>query len=127
MAGRTYCQIHVKFTIMKPFTDTLNQLRFGTLTEDLTRQLNELVLKCDSTGRAGSLTLTISLKPGKGGQLEIFDDIKVKMPKEERGSSIMFCTPEGNLQREDPRQLQLTGLRAVGDDQPSELRKVAAG
>lgn len=110
---------------MKPFTDTLHQLRFGTLADDLTKALHELTAKCADTGRAGSLTLQISLKPGKGGQIEVFDDIKLKLPKEERGSSIMFATPEGNLTREDPRQMQIDGLRTV-DRQTGELKRVGA-
>lgn len=108
---------------MRPFTDTLNALRFGTLTEDLTKALNELTQKVADTGRSGDLTLKLSLKPGKGGQIEVFDDIKVKAPKEERGSSIMFATPEGNLMREDPRQLQIEGLRTV-DTKTGELKRV---
>lgn len=107
----------------RPFTDTIVALRFGTLNDDLTEKLHELTQKCVDTGRAGTLTLTLALKPGKGGQIEVFDDIKVKLPKEEKGSSIMFATPEGNLQREDPRQLQLDGLRTVDKD-TGELRRV---
>jgi hypothetical protein len=36
----------------------------------------------------------------------------------------MFPTPEGNLQREDPRQLKLEGLREVKRED-GELRNVA--
>lgn len=107
----------------RPFTDTLGALRFGTLNDDLSKALNELVQACSTTGKTGDLKLTIKLKPGKGGQIEVFDDIKLNAPKEERGSSIMFATPEGNLQREDPRQMQLEGLRTV-DKETGELRKV---
>jgi hypothetical protein len=109
---------------MRPFTDTLAQLRYGTLGEDLTKALHELTLKCQDTGRSGALTLQLQLKPGKGGQIEVFDDIKVKLPKEERGSTIMFSTPEGNLTREDPRQMQIEGLRTV-DKATGELKRVA--
>lgn len=108
---------------MRPFTDTLNALRFGTLTDDLTKALNELTQKVADTGRSGDLTLKLSLKPGKGGQIEVFDDIRVKAPKEERGSSIMFASPEGNLMREDPRQMQIEGLRTV-DSKTGELKRV---
>lgn len=107
----------------RPFTDTLGALRFGTLNDDLSKALNDLVQACSNTGKTGDLKLTIKLKPGKGGQIEVFDDIKVNAPKEERGSSIMFATPEGNLQREDPRQMQIDGLRSV-DMETGELRKV---
>lgn len=109
---------------MKPFTDTLNAMRFGTLTDGLTKELHELTKACANTQRVGSITLTLSLKPGKGGQIEVFDDIKVKLPKPERGSSIMFATPEGNLQREDPRQMEIKRLRTV-DTETGEIRTVA--
>lgn len=107
----------------RPFTDTLNTLRFGTLNDDMSQALQELTNKCADTGKAGTLTLTLSLKPGKGGQIEVFDEIKLKLPKEEKGSTLMFATPEGNLQREDPRQLKIEGLRSV-DQETGELRKV---
>lgn len=107
----------------KPFTDTIVALRFGTLNQELTEKLNELTTKCAETGRAGALTLTLALKPGKAGQVEVFDDVKLKLPKEEKGSSIMFVTPEGNLTRSDPRQGELEGLRTVDRD-TGEIRKV---
>lgn len=107
----------------RSYTDTLNALRFGTLSDELTDALQQLTNKCADTGRAGTITLTLALKPGKGGQIEVFDDIKVKLPKEERGSSLMFATPEGNLQREDPRQHELPGLRRI-DGETGELKKV---
>lgn len=111
--------------IPRTFPETLSALRYGTLSDELTTKLQQLTTACADTGRAGSITLTLALKPGKGGQVEVFDDIKVKLPKEERGSSIMFATPEGNLQREDPRQHELPGLRSV-EATPGELKKVGA-
>ncbi len=110
---------------MKPFTDTLNALRFGSLSDELTAKLNQLTAACTETGRGGAITVTLALKPGKGGQVEVFDDVKLKLPKEERGSSIMFATPEGNLQREDPRQKKLD-LRQVETD-TAEIRKINTG
>lgn len=109
----------------RPFTDTLMALRFGTLADDLTNELNRLTTACAATGKQGTLTLVLKLKPGKGGQIEVSDDIKCKLPEEEHGSSIMFATPEGNLQREDPRQLQIEGLRTVDMD-TGELKRVTS-
>lgn len=91
---------------MKPFTDTINQLRFGALSEELTKKLGELTEVCKETGKSGELTLTIKLKPGKGGQVEVIDHVKLKTPEPERSSSIMFVG-EAGLQREDPRQRKL--------------------
>lgn len=110
---------------MKPFTDTINAMRFGTLTDDLTTALAELTQRCLNTQRSGTLTLKLTLKPGKAGQIEVIDDVTLKMPKEEKGTSLMFATPEGNLQREDPRQQELSGLRAV-DTSTGEIKTVGS-
>jgi hypothetical protein len=107
----------------RSFNDTIVALRYGTLHDDLTVALNELVATCARTGKAGALQLKLTLKPGKGGQIEIVDDIALKSPKEEKGTSIMFATMDGELTREDPRQMQIEGLRSV-DMETGELKKV---
>ena len=88
-------------------TDTLAKLRQGELVDELTTALQHLVGVCADTGKKGSLTLKLTLQPGKAGQIEIHDELAVKEPKQEKGTSIMFATPEGNLVREDPRQKKL--------------------
>lgn len=111
----------------RPFTDTLVTLRYGRLADELTDKLNALTEAVTRTGKVGEITLSIKLKPtNNSGQIEIIDDIKVKSPKENTGTTIMFATPENNLTREDPRQLQIEGLRTV-DKETGELRKVAVG
>lgn len=108
----------------KTFNQTLESLRYGTLHDDLTEAINKLTAAVTSTGKTGSLTLSIKLKPtNNSGQIEVIDDIKLALPKENKGTSIMFATPENNLQREDPRQLNIEGLRTVDKD-TGELRKV---
>lgn len=108
----------------KPFNDTLVQLRYGELHSELTDAINEVVTKVASTQKGGKITLTLAFKSGKGGQIEIADELKVVLPKEEKGSTIMFATPEGNLTRQDPRQQTFEGIRSV--DQELQARKDAA-
>jgi hypothetical protein len=105
----------------KPFNDTLVQLRFGELHDELTEAIKEVILKVGATQKAGKISLNLSFKAGKGGQIEIMDDLKVTLPKEERGSTIMFATPEGNLTRQDPRQQVFEGIRSV--EQEVQARK----
>ena len=107
----------------RPFTDTLVALRWGTLHDELTDELNKLVQVCGDTGKTGELTLKLKLKPGSGGQIEVVDDLTVKSPKPTKTTSIMFATVENNLTREDPRQQSLEGLRSV-DMATGEIRKV---
>lgn len=111
---------------MKPqrqFVDTLNALRYGQLHDEMTDKLHELTKACTDTGKSGTLTLVLKMKPGKAGQMEIIDEIKSKIPEFERGSTILFTTPEGNLQREDPRQMKLEGLRSV-DESTGEIKEL---
>lgn len=103
----------------KSFADTLQDLRYGTLHDELSEKMQEVVNACMDTKRVGSLTLKINFKPGKAGELEVTDKVTASIPELERGTSIMFVTPEGNLQREDPRQLTINGLKKIGkEDRP---------
>lgn len=108
----------------KPFTDTLVSLRYGTLADELTAALNKLTDDVTRTGKVGALTLSIKLKPtNNSGQIEVIDDLKITTPKETKGTTIMFATPENNLSRDDPKQLSIDGLRSV-DMETGELRRV---
>lgn len=108
----------------KTFAQTIEQLRYGTLHDELTKAMNDLTAAVTTTNKVGKITLSISLKPtNNSGQIEIIDDIKLTLPKENKGTSIMFATPENNLQREDPRQMSITGLRTI-DQETGELRQV---
>lgn len=54
----------------RPFLDTLIALRFGKLHDELTEAPNELTNACTETGKGGTLTLSIKLKPGRAGQVD---------------------------------------------------------
>lgn len=112
--------------IPRTYPATLETLRFGALAQELTQHLRELTAACSQTGNKGSLTLTLTLTPGKGGQIEVDDEVKLKPPRREKSSTLMFATAEHHLQRDDPRQMQIEGLRSVDPD-TGELRQIAAG
>ena len=96
------------------FGELIDELRFGSLADELNEKLAELVNACVDTGKVGSLSLQIKLKPGKAGEVEITDVVKVTVPQGERGSYLMYPTPEGRLQRQNPRQLAIDGLKDLG-------------
>ena len=102
----------------RSLTQTIGMLRYGALSDEADAQLAELLAACEATGKAGAITLTIAFKPGKGGQVEIADEVKVKMPKRDRQTSILFMGEDGGLQTTDPRQrtLELSSVetRQVG-------------
>jgi len=107
------------------FTNTVNQLRSGRTQEELSKKLNEIVNACRDTGKVGELTLKIKVRPDKGdtGQYFLEDNVVVKLPEFERGKTLMFGTPEGNLQRTDPNQGELP-LRSI-DESPAAVKTVS--
>lgn len=104
----------------RSLTQTIGMLRYGALSDEADTQLAELLAACEATGKPGAITLTIAFKPGKGGQVEIADEIKLKMPKRDRQTSILFLGEDGGLQRDDPRQRSLP-LQAI-EGRTKELR-----
>jgi len=101
---------------MRTFTETVRDLRQGSAESDISRDLADLVQAIRETGRAGSITVTLSLKPvtaGDGTQLIVEDKVTVKKPMPQRGSTVLFATEDNELSRRDARQPELSGLRDV--------------
>jgi hypothetical protein len=110
---------------VKPFAAFLQEHRNGLAHSEASDLLNELVQAVVETGKGGSLTMTIKVKPaGKGDHKTLFvsDDIRIKKPELERSETIFFVDDQHNLRRDDPRQPQLP-LREV-DRATGELREI---
>lgn len=102
---------------------TVSQLRHGATQEDLSEKMSEAVTMARETGKQATVTLQVIIKPIGEGQYELRDKISAKIPELNRGMTLMFGTPEGNLMRDDPRQ-QSMELRGVKDDRPTEFKKM---
>lgn len=100
----------------RPITDTLRSLRGGVLVDEASDALAELVNAVMETGKAGRLTIELSLtKASRGsGALVIRDKIVVKRPADDVFETILYATPEGSLVTQDPRQATLE-LKQVED------------
>jgi len=96
----------------RPIFDTLRDVRAGQLLEDMSTQLAQLVHAVSDTGKAGKLTLVIEVKPFEraAAAMVIKDSIKLTLPKIDSKGTVMFATPEGALQRQNPRQEDLPGI-----------------
>ena len=88
------------------------------LAEELADALNDMVHASTETGKASEVAIKIKLKPlgGSSGQVELDTDVKTKLPQPVRGKTLMFATPDNNLQRENPKQQTLQGLRTADDE-----------
>lgn len=118
------------------FRHTLGMLRYGEMEKELTDALAECISRAQTSGKVTELTLKIKIKPRQNtGQYLIEDDITTKLPKRLKEETLLFGTPDGNLQREDPRQRSFdlrdvtapaapTAVRETAEEKPMRIRTV---
>ena len=77
-------------------------------------QFSKLVRAVTESGKVGTLTLKIDVKPSTAGALAIKADVGLRLPKVLPAESLLWPTPEGNLETSDPKQgkLELKGVPA---------------
>lgn len=100
---------------VRPFADWLAEQRDGVLASELSAGLNDLVETVNVTGKVGTMTLKVTVKPTSKtgtGSVMVRDDITVKLPSAERVESLYFVDKNANLTRENPAQPRLP-LRSV--------------
>ena len=91
----------------RPLLDTLHHINGGTFLAEAAEQLADLVKAVDASGKAGTLTLKISVRKASSMAMAVRGDITAKLPPESPLEALLFPTPEGNLLTEDPRQSKL--------------------
>lgn len=99
----------------RPFSDFIREQNKGRTHDELSDGMRDLVARVEDTGKKGTITLVITVEPLKGNEscLTVSDEIKLKLPEHDRGSSIFFRGRDGNLQRDDPNQVTFDFLREV--------------
>ena len=105
-----------------------------TLLDDASDKLAEVVNAVVSSGKAGTLTIKVDLKPSTAGALAVRGEVKAKKPAALPREALLWPTPEGNLMGDDPKQTKLefktvsvpkTELKTVDMPKP-ELKTVSA-
>lgn len=120
--------------VVRPFGDFLREQAKGKTHEELGDGLHDLIQRVRDTGKQGSLTLTLTIKPleksnPENGPLQISDEIKLKLPEYDRPTSIFYTDKFGNPVRNDPQQLPFESLREVPagvDPVTGEIKEVRA-
>lgn len=101
--------------LLRNFNTMITQLEGGALNEDLSEKIRECVREisdaCLDRGGTHKASVTLKLEfvmNQKDKVVEIYPDIQSKLPKAPRGrGGLYFCDSEGNLTRENPRQMDL--------------------
>lgn len=94
------------------FTNLLQQHRQGGCLDELGQALRDVTDAAQLTGNPGVIILKVMIDPTKSGAVEIYDDIKVTMPKAEKVGSLFFVGEGGALVRSNPNQLEMP-LRSI--------------
>ncbi|WP_293000072.1 hypothetical protein [Nevskia sp.] len=104
----------------------LEQFNGGKFAKRLDDEFRDLVAACVATGKSGAMTITLKLKPGKGGgqTMAVDYDSKVKEPSFDspvahlyvaNGNSLVITPPEQKEMELKPSAAQEQApLRAVG-------------
>ena len=114
---------------MRPIFETLREIRRGDALDELGVELNALVAAVRATGKPGSLTLTLKVKPASAGDittLMITDLIAAKAPRGERESTVFFSDANNDLLRRDPRQAEIP-LRGIPEAPAEPARDLQWG
>lgn len=109
----------------RPFADFFAEHNRGAEHIKASEALQELVTAVVDTGKKGSVTITVAVEPMKGTDAStMLTTITVvsKLPQQPIKSAVFYADDEGNLRREDPRQLTFDGLKTV--DGPGEAKDV---
>lgn len=87
------------------FSTWLAQHRRGELDAEIAFALAEVSSAAQETGKAGSVTIVLSIKPNPNSDsVLLVDQLKVKRPEPSRGAAIYYVGDGGHLQRDDPAQ-----------------------
>lgn len=94
------------------FAAVLCQHARGRSERELSERLRDLVAAVTETGKPGSITYTLTIKPEPKADsaMVVTDHIKVKTPELARPASIFFADERHGLVRTDPRQLSFDSL-----------------
>jgi hypothetical protein len=118
--------------VTKPINENIRDVRIEDENGDLRpvldvagAKLSEVIAAVVANNKAGSLTMSIKIKPSTAGALAVMAEVKITKPKGLPPESLLWPTPEGNLMADDPRQTKLE-LKPVATEPVRELKTVAA-
>lgn len=98
---------------IKPITETLLKIAGGELVAKASEQLNEVVNAVDNLGGSGTVTIKLTIKQTKAGVVMVNGKSTFTKP-ENPMDSLMFVTPEGNLEDENPNN-RVTDVKVIED------------
>lgn len=91
---------------MTEFVATIVDIDDGRLNEQLTQELARVVRAATETRKKGSIVLELTVTPDNE-RVTVAAKVTTKLPQASTMPTTFFTTEEGDLSRDDPRQMQL--------------------
>lgn len=91
------------------FSEFITDLDHGKINQKLTEELARVVDAVEDTGLVGELTVKLKVKR-EGKMATVHLDIRTKCPAHPLHATLFYFGVNGELLREDPRQLSLKTL-----------------
>lgn len=101
----------------------LPQLDKGRVMGRLSEELTKVLAAVEQTGRAGSVTLTMELKPvpdTDGKQVTVSGKVKATAPRPDLRATLFFVTEDQQLTRRNPEQREFWEPRESERDEEDE-------
>jgi ribosomal protein S28E/S33 len=104
-------------------SEIIREARAGLLDLEASQKLAEVVQAVRETGKAGTLTIKLSVKQNGDRGIAIDPTVAHKAPCESLGTILMFSDDDGNLSRSDPQQAEMfSGPRGAINGGPRMIR-----
>jgi hypothetical protein len=93
----------------RAFTDVLKEIETGFLEEELSERFAGVVDAVRRQGKAGSLTLTLNVKPVSGAEdmVTMAAAVREKRPTPDRAPSTFFVGRDGSPSKNHPSQMMI--------------------
>lgn len=99
----------------REFASFLLEHARGRSHDELSKSLSTVVRAVVDTGKAGTLTYTVKIKPTPNvdNMVKVEDSITAKVPELDRPASMFFVTDSGDLSLDHPQQ---TAMFSIGGE-----------
>ncbi|WP_027710155.1 hypothetical protein [Zooshikella ganghwensis] len=105
-----------------PFSQTVAYINRGSLNDELTEKLSDIVKAVRETQKTGSITLQLKIQMLSNSDedtIKISPTVKTSIPEYEQPKAVFWSTADGDLLRNDPKQgeLELKSVPVSGENQ----------
>lgn len=108
------------------FLTVLQSQRYGELMDEASEAITQVTEAVRRTGKAGSITIKLVMKPLAGAKVALVDKVVSVIPKEQPDFNTYFVGENNELSRNDPRQKEFELTAVDGGKKEESLPKPVA-